>query len=172
MAVAVRLEGPRARLAVMNSSADAQSLRLQCRAFSLDGRCLADTTLEAEVPASSTHEVLHALPATDEPLMVELLALDRRGAEVARDCAWPEPFKFHHLGAARLNWRADAKGVMVSTDRPVKGLWLQAPGIQFKDNFIDLVPGEARHVSTGAAAPSSLHAMALDIAGHVVDLKR
>ncbi|MEK8031232.1 hypothetical protein AACH06_10430 [Ideonella sp. DXS29W] len=172
VAVAARIEGRQARLAVMNSAATPQPLRLQCRAFTLDGRCLADTTLEAQVSASATHEVLHTLPASDEPLMVELLALDAQGVEVARDCAWPEPFKFHHLGAARLSWRTDASGVLVSTDRPVKGLWLQAPGITFEDNFIDLVPGEARHVSTGAAAPSSLHAMALDIAGQVIDLKR
>jgi len=47
-------------------------------------------------------------------------------------------------------------------DRPVKGLWLQAEGLAFDDNFIDLVPGTPRQVAVQGDRPTVLQWQALD----------
>ena len=43
-------------------------------------------------------------------------------------------------------------GLKVSATAPVKGLWLQSEGLEFEDNFIDLVPGDVRHIAVRGAA--------------------
>ena len=173
VAVAARLEAGGIRLAVMNSAAEARALRLQLRVFTPDGRQLFDTSIEATAPASGTYETVNAWASTGEPVVAELRALDAAdGAELARDCAWAEPFKFHPWGGARIEIRAAEGGLVVQADRPVKGLWLQAAGVRFADNFIDLVPGEPRLVAVEGPPLSAVHVMALDHAGRVVDIGR
>jgi beta-mannosidase len=172
VAVAVRLESGGARLAVMNSAAEARAVELQLRVFALDGRGLLDTSIETTAPASSTFETVHALAALTEPVVAELRALADDGTELARDCAWAEPFKFHHLGGARIDVQATNEGLRLTADRPVKGLWLHAAGSRFSDNFIDLVPGEPRLVAVEGGPLSAVHVVALDHAGRLVDLTR
>jgi beta-mannosidase len=157
----------------MNSAAEARPIKLQLRVFSLAGHSLLDTTIDGVAPASATHEMLHALPALTEPVMAELRALDAAdGSELARDCAWAEPFKFHRLGGARIDAQLTDKGLRVEADLPVKGLWLHAPGARFADNFIDLVPGAPRLVAVEGPALTAVHVVALDHAGRVIDLAR
>lgn len=173
VAVAVRLEAGGARLAVMNSAAQARAVTLQLRVFTLGGRSLVEERIEATAPAAATFETLQALPALDEPVVAELRALDAGdGSEIARDCAWTEPFKFHPLGGARIDVRQEGAGLRVSADLPVKGLWLHAAGARFTDNFIDLVPGEPRLVVAEGQALSAVHVVALDHAGRVFDIER
>lgn len=163
VAVAVRLEAGQARLALMNGGTSARELRLALRVFAMDGRLLAEAHRAACVDAASNWEATQALPALDEPVVAELLALDASdGQELARDCAWTEPFRFYRLGAARLTAVADAQALLISADRPVKGLWLQADGVRFDDNFIDLVPGAPRRVTFTGLLPEALLAVALD----------
>ncbi len=50
----------------------------------------------------------------------------------------------------------------LQADRPVKGLWLQARGVSFADNFIDLMPGEPRWLDQKIAVPFFMEAVALD----------
>jgi beta-mannosidase len=173
VAVAARLEAGGVRLAMMNSAAEPRAIQLQLRVFSLSGRSLVDTGLECVAPASASFETLHPLASPSEPVVVELRALDLAdGTELARDCAWAEPFKFHRLGGARIEVRATDKGLQVEADLPVKGLWLQAPGVRFSDNFIDLVPGSPRLVTVKGQALPAIHVAALDHAGRVIDLAR
>jgi len=168
LAVAVRLEAGLARMAVMNGGLDACALTLQLRVFALDGRELASARIEQAVPAATSREATQPLPGWDEPVVAELCALAPDGAELARDCAWTEPFRFYRLGGARIDIGHDGQALLLGCDRPVKGLWLQ--GATLDDNFIDLVPGAPRRVAVAGALPKQLQVVALDHAGCVVRL--
>ncbi len=54
--------------------------------------------------------------------------------------------------------RAQA-GLLVSANRPVKGLWIQ--GVGLADNFIDLVPDAPRMLAVQGPLPSTLRCVAL-----------
>ncbi|MCE4540284.1 hypothetical protein LXT12_23820 [Pelomonas sp. P7] len=166
VAVAVRLEAGQARLAVMNGTTEALTPTLQLRVFALDGRQLASSRLALDVPASASAETTQALPLLGGPVVAELCALDAEGRELARDCAWTEPFRFYQLGGACIDIVRAGSALALSCDRPVKGLWLQ--GADLDDNFIDLVPGPARRIGVAGALPATLQAVALDHAGRTV----
>lgn len=173
LAAAVRLEPGRARLAVMNGGAAGCAVQLQLRVFAMDGRPLAEAVAGLDVAASASAETTLALPACDEPVVAELRVLDPQdGLELARDCAWTEPFRFYRLGDARLDIARDGQALLLGCDRPVKGLWLQADGAVLADNFIDLVPGAPRRVAVTGPLPNALQAVALDHAGRVITLQR
>ena len=164
VAVAVRLEPGLARLAVMNGGATARELSLHLRLFTLDGRLLAEVRSDAVAPAAGTVESTQPLLQVDEPVVAELRALDpASGDEVARDCAWTEPFRFYRLAGARVEVRVEPGLLRVRSDRPVKGLWLAGPGLDVADNFIDLVPGSERIIASRIALPQALTAVALDL---------
>jgi beta-mannosidase len=163
LAVALRLEAGQARLAVMNGGVDDVAPTLQLRVFTLDGRRLAGGEIVQRVPASASAETMLALPAFGGPVAAELRALDGQGRELARDCAWSEPFRCYRLGGATVTARADGGALLLGTDRPVKGLWLQADaGAALADNFIDLVPGAPRRVAVCGPLPQRLAAVAVD----------
>jgi beta-mannosidase len=172
LAVALRLEPGLARLALMNGERAGREFALNLRVFGIDGRLLFDTRLRQNVPTSSCVEITQALDAFEEPVVAELLALDARdGRELARDCAWTEPFKFYFLHGAELQIRVDGPALHVSCDRPVKGLCLQADGVSFADNFIDLVPGAPRRIEVRGRMLTTLEVVALDHPGHIVGLR-
>ena len=165
LAVALRLHAGHAVAAVMNGGAETASLRLQLRAWTLDGRRVFASLQSQRVGASTSVELELPLAAGDEPLVAELTALDDQGRELARDCAWPEPFRFHRLGGAQLLLRRDGDALRVEADRPLKGLWLEADGAPFDDNFIDLMPASPRRIAWRGAWPAHLRATALDHPG-------
>jgi len=168
LAVAVRLEPGQARLAVMNSAVQGRALALQLRVFAMDGRQLASTRVAQDVPAASCVETTQLLPDFAEPVVAELCALDADGRELARDCAWTEPFKFYRLGDARIDVAVDGSSLLLSADRPVKGLWLAGNGLAVDDNFVDLVPGVPRRIQYEIALPISLRVVALDHAARQI----
>ncbi|MFG6486149.1 hypothetical protein ACG04R_05660 [Roseateles sp. BYS78W] len=170
LAVAVRLEPGQTRLAVMNGSATACAVTLQLRVFAMDGRQLASTQAAQDVPAASCVEITQSLPGFAEPVVAELCALDADGRELARDCAWTEPFKFYRLGDARIDIAVDGQALLLATDRPVKGLWLAGNGLAPADNFIDLVPGAPRRIGHEIALPEVLSVVALDHAVRQINL--
>lgn len=170
MAVAVRLEAGQARLAVMNGTAAGCAVRLQLRLFTMDGRSLADSSADQQVPASSSVETTLPLPATDEPVVAEVCARDAQGRELARDCAWTEPFKFHSLAGARVAIEPHGQALRLSSDRPVKGLWLRHQGVALADNFMDLMPGTEYVVQSRIALPNEIQAVALDLPAWQIDL--
>lgn len=162
LAVAVRLAPGQARLATMNGSLQPVAATLQLRVFAMDGRQLAGARLAQPVPAGCSVEATQALPVFDEPVVAELCALDAHGQELARDCAWTEPFKFYRLGGARIDVAVDGQALLLRSDRPVKGLWLSGNGLRPADNFIDLVPGAARRIDCEIALPIVFQAVAMD----------
>jgi len=162
LAVALRLQPGAAVLAVMNASS-ARELRLALRVFGLSGRCVHEMQLDWHAAEASSTEQVVALPAFDEPVVGELRALGvGNDTELARDSAWPEPFKFHSFAGARPSVRLCGDALQISTDAPVKGLWLEAPGASFDDNFIDVMPGAPRTVAVQGAAPAAVRWTALD----------
>ena len=135
--------------------------------FALDGRLLVEHELLAEFSPNGCVELTQALPGFDEPVAAELCAFDARGAdELARDCAWTEPFKFHRLPEARITAAWEGTVLLLSTDKPVKGLWLQPSGVA--DNFVDLMPGMPRRVSVSGELPHRLEFRALDQSGSAI----
>lgn len=162
LAVALRLTPQGAQVAVMNATQQ-RELWLVLRLFSLDGRCLHESRLEVQALANASTELELPLPPFNEAVVGELRALGGDGlVEPARDCAWPEPFKFHPLAAAAPVFQRDGASLRMSCDVPVKGLWLEAPGTTFSDNFIDLMPGAPCSVALQGATPRSLRWTALD----------
>ena len=168
LAVAVRLEAGRARLATMNGGLQPVAATLRLRVFAMDGRQLAAASVAQPVPAGCSVEATQALPVFDEPVVAELCALDAQGRELARDCAWTEPFKFYRLGGAGIEIVADGRALLLRSDRPVKGLWLSGNGLRPVDNFIDLVPGEARRIECEIALPAILQVVAVDHAARQI----
>jgi beta-mannosidase len=162
LAVALRLEAGQARLAVMNGGLQAVAATLQLRVFAMDGRQLAAGSVAQPVPAACSVEVAQPLPVFDEPVVAELCALDAQGVELARDCAWTEPFRFYRLGGARIDVTVDGQALLLRSDRPVKGLWLSGSGLRPADNFVDLVPGAVRRIAHEIALPERISAVAVD----------
>jgi beta-mannosidase len=163
LAVAVRLEVGQARLCVMNGAAEGRVVTLQLRVFAMDGRQLASAHVAQQVPAVSCIETTHPLPAFDAPIVAELCALDAGdGHELARDCAWTEPFRFYRLGDARIDIAAASGVLRVSCDRPVKGVWFTGHGNSLSENFVDLVPGSSRQIKVEISLPKTIEATALD----------
>lgn len=161
LAAALRVDEQSATVAVMNAGA-ARQLQASLSLFSLAGACLLRREIALTAPANASTEQTVALPLFDQPVVAELLLLDASsGVELARDCAWPEPFKFHHFAAAP-SFRLDGMSLQISVSAPLKGLWLEAPGTRFGDNFIDLLPGAPRSVALQGTAPQSLRWTALD----------
>lgn len=172
LAVAVRLEAGGVRLAVMNGRSAAQALTWEVRVFGLSGALLAQAGGPLRAPANGTVAWVQALtwPA-DQPVVAELCVRDADGGdELARDCAWTEPFRFYRLGEAEVRLRVHAGALQVSADRPVKGLWLSAPGLHLADNFVDLVPGSERVLASEIALPMTVDAVALDLPAWQVTL--
>ncbi|RZL33774.1 MAG: glycoside hydrolase family 2 protein [Rubrivivax sp.] len=170
LAVAVRLEAGQARLAVMNGGANAVTLRLRLRVFAMDGRELASVEMPQDAQAACCVETVQPLSPVDEPVVAELCAFGADGMELARDCAWTEPFKFYRLGGARIDIAVDGRDLRLSCDRPVKGLWLAGHGLALSDNFIDLVPGAPRCIRSKIALPVSLQTVAVDHATRRIEL--
>jgi beta-mannosidase len=169
LAVALRVEAGVARVAVMNAVATCTP-KLVLRMLALDGRPLHEAQLTEPAPANTSTEHLLPLPAFDEPVVGELRAFDADGRESARDCAWPEPFRFHSFAAARPRFSLSGSMLHIDVDVPLKGLWLEAPGTQFGDNFIDLMPQARCSLALQGAPLRSLRWTALDHAATSLDL--
>lgn len=168
LAVALRLTPGNARVAVMNQG-PASRLRLQLRLFTLDGRPLHQQALDWSAAADTCAEHDLAVPASADPVVGELRAWTTVGHLCAQDWAWPEPFRFHTLAQAAPRFRWAGGALLIEAEVPVKGLWLQAPGTRFDDNFIDLMPDTPHTVPLQGAQPQRLHWVALDQAGGWAD---
>ena len=166
LAVALRLEPGSARLAVMNAR-QATHVRLELRLFSLGGRLLAEHALESDVPGDSTLEITQSLESIGETAVVGELVATLDGQEVSRDCAWPEPFKFHDFAPADLRLAVDGAGLVLEVDRPMKGVWLEAQGARFADNFLDLMPHAPRRVEFDVMPTRGVRVSALGCGTHV-----
>ena len=171
LAVAVRLETDALVLAACNGNVDPRVLELSVRVLALDGRCLFQQQQASLLPGSTSQETRLAYPGFAEPVVAELCAYDARdGSLLARDCAWTEPFKFYRLGTACIQVERCGSGLSLSTDIPVKGLWLQDGDATLADNFLDLLPGAPLTVPVRGDVPQRLKAWALDMGSFELDV--
>ncbi len=160
VAVALRLQHGSARVAVMNAR-EATHVQLRLRIHALDGRVLADHALEADVPAGSSIEITQSLASIAESDVVGEAVATIDGHEVSRDCAWPEPYRFHDFSQPGLRASLDGNGLVLQVERPMKGLWLEAPGTRFDDNFLDVMPHSPRRVQFDVAPTPGVRMTAL-----------
>lgn len=163
VSVAVRLAGRVAVGWVMSDRDTALPLHLSLTLHTLSGECVHEADLELSALANGSTEFQFALPANGVPLVARVRA-SSAGALVCSDTAWPEPYKFHTLAPAGLSvQRERATSTLVfSAERPAKGVWLQAPGMVFGDNFFDLVPGQAHRVAVQGDLSAPLSITSLD----------
>ncbi|KAF8244422.1 glycoside hydrolase [Wilcoxina mikolae CBS 423.85] len=111
------------------------------------GKLLSSETLlnDFSLPPNRTTELADILlPAAHLEVVVALYLLDPSGRHVARHISWPDPLKWVKVspdpGVGALLWRGK---VRVRAERPVKGLVvLGEEGWRWRDNGVDLVPGE------------------------------
>jgi beta-mannosidase len=160
LSVAVRQGAGGVRAWVMSSLAQDVSVALTVQLHDLPGGLQGQARMEVIARANSTTEVALGLSLPATPVVATVQLHD--GPQVlARDSAWPEPFRFQDLGDAGLEARREGPDWWLSVERPLKGLWLSAPGLQFTDNFIDLVPGAPVRVGCRGDASAPLTAVAL-----------
>ena len=160
LSVAVRQSPEGLRAWVMSSLPRDVPLALTVQLHDLQGELRGQAHTELVVVANGTTEAPVRLDLPGSPVVASVQLLD--GAQVlARDSAWPEPFRFHDLAQAELTAHREGPAWCFSVQRPLKGLWLSAPGVQFDDNFIDLVPGTQVRVGFRGDASSPTTAVAL-----------
>ncbi|KQW45829.1 MULTISPECIES: glycoside hydrolase family 2 protein [unclassified Roseateles] len=160
IAVAARQTSDGLRVWVMSSLPDELPAALTVQLHDLQGQLQGQTQTELIVRPNGTTEALLKLDLP--PTHVVVTAQLRNGDDVlARDSAWPEPFRFRDLPDAGLLAQRDGNAWLFSVQRPLKGLWLSAPGVQFADNFIDLIPGAPVRVGIRGDASALTSAVAL-----------
>lgn len=165
LAVALRQEKNSLRFTVMNAGST-RELTLRFKTFDLQGNCRFEQTLGWTADNDVSADGWIALPDSDITVVAEVIATDARtNSEISRDCAWPEPFKFQDFSLASVGFHRSDCGLKVSATAPVKGLWLQSEGLEFEDNFIDLVPGDVRHIAVRGARQGPVVWSALDQPG-------
>ncbi|KAG6900940.1 hypothetical protein C0993_004377 [Termitomyces sp. T159_Od127] len=82
-------------------------------------------------------------------LIVSARLIDENGQILSRYSNWPEPFKFikfptrEELGL-KITVSADGESVLLSTNKPVKGIVLDVEGhdVKWSDQAIDLIPDD------------------------------
>lgn len=155
----------------MHAGAQPLAVQARWRLHTADGDTVDDVTTGVTLAANATTELVpppswSAEP--DRPLVASLVLADTAGGTVARAHAWPEPYRWHRFPDPGLQIATDADGcVTVQAERPAKGVWLElpeVPGARFEDNFLDLLPGEARRlrVSGIAGKPGAIIATCLN----------
>jgi beta-mannosidase len=145
LAIAVRVVGSEARCWIA-SSADAVAATIRLRRFLLDGTALQEMAADLRAAGNASTDHVFELAADARAVVVEA-SLWVGGRCVARDHAWPEPYRFHRLFDRGITVQRVAGGVVLCAARPAKGVWLSGSGVNFSDNFIDLMPGERVTVS-------------------------
>ncbi|KAF4620078.1 hypothetical protein D9613_005220 [Agrocybe pediades] len=104
---------------------------------------------KGKVPGQPDRKKLSDVPKT---IVVSARLLDGQTV-LGRYANWPEPFKYIHFPSAdelglKVALREDGESVTLSTNKPVKGIVLDAEGeeVKWSDQAIDLVPGDPQTV--------------------------
>ena len=94
---------------------------------------------------------------------ITTLTLDGPGGLQAQASAWPEPYRWHRFPAPQIAWQTDGPTMLVlQAVRPAKGVWLEADGVRFADNFVDLLPGVPCHIAFEGALGAGLRITCLN----------
>jgi beta-mannosidase len=164
LAIDLALDGT---ISVVNGTTDLVDTTLNIQVFDLTGACLHEESRDVTLLPSRAAEQGRfdtAQPVTHVFLINKQGQVTARGtfwAGRAKDYAYPDPgFK-----VARI----DADTLRISVDRPARGVFIQAQGLdaQWSDNMIDLLPGDPQTLT----APGVGHAaLTLQSVGHTVRL--
>lgn len=160
VSVAVRQGSEGLRVWAASSQTSEAALTLSLQLHDLQGEVLDQAQRPLVVLANGTTEVALTVALPKVPVVATVRLLD--GARVvAADSAWPEPYRFRDFPDAELQALRDGAAWWFSVRRPLKGLWLSAPGVRFDDNFLDLVPGAPVRVGYQGDASAPVTAVGL-----------
>ncbi|KAJ6599110.1 glycoside hydrolase family 2 protein [Mycena vulgaris] len=145
-----------------NSTLSDKKATLEVTSFDLHSDCWRDKWSEEIVLKANSSTELHkgVLPGqsirtknsqTPKAIIVSARLLGDNGEVLARYSNWPEPFKFINFPAdtqVKASVSSDGESVTLSTNRPVKGIVIDAegPDIRWSDQGIDLVPDDPQTV--------------------------
>ncbi len=149
LACALRVDGGIVSAWAVNGRTGTVSVHAQWRVHALDGALLAEQAGTVELGANASVELAppSALATFETSTQVLSLVLTAADGSAARASAWPEPFRFTRFPDPRVEAVAGTDGTLVLiAPRPAKGVWLAAPGAQFDENFVDLMPGQPLRV--------------------------
>ncbi|KAG6861004.1 hypothetical protein C0995_005024 [Termitomyces sp. Mi166 len=146
-----------------NSTLAKKKAKLEVITFDLHSNWREITSMDVVLaPNASTELFKGNLPgqpvrtkASEVPrvLIVSARLIDPNGEVLGRYSNWPEPFKFikfpevKELGL-KVTVGADGESVVLSTNKPVKGIVLDVEGddVKWNDQAIDLVPGDPQTI--------------------------
>ncbi|HEU4741816.1 MAG TPA: glycoside hydrolase family 2 protein [Meiothermus sp.] len=135
---------PEGEVWAVNGTPQARTLDLELSAFSLDGERLATERKRVVLEPNATTELGRwELPGQ----VVGAARLLEGEGVVARATRWPEPFKYHRFPDPGLSLeQLGDDEFRLSVQRPAKGVVLEAEGVRWSDNFLDLLPGDPQTV--------------------------
>ncbi len=112
---------------------------LEIRVFDLQGQAIETTSRPVQLPANASTELGTVAPML-EPQIIQVRLLQNNKV-IARDSFFPEPYvKFQFPNAKISIERLDQHRLKISTDKPVKAVWLETD--QISDNMLDLMPND------------------------------
>lgn len=130
---------------VANASTDTHKLRIRVRFISIESGREVQEAIEQTVEAkpTGTTEVVTGPTPEAEPTVVVSEVFDSDGHLVSHDVDWPQPLK--HLTFPNRGLKIEVskpEELIVSTDKPVKGLFFTNDKVEWSDNGLDVVPGQ------------------------------
>jgi beta-mannosidase len=164
ISVALRVSGTQASGWISSDRSHSQTLHLKLFAFALSGETLYQDSQDLSAIANGCTNFEFLLPDFGQPVVGQVTA-HAYGKLLASDTAWPEPFRFHHFASGGLSVISDpASGTLtLQSQHPVKGIWLAAPGMEFSDNFLDLMPGQDVQVKVYGDISATISISALNL---------
>jgi beta-mannosidase len=145
-AVGVRLDETGAQAWACSEALQDVPARAIWRLWRLSGERVDEQESRVVVRANGTTELTAPptwLRAGEHSYVGELIVQSDDGVFQARAQAWPEPLRWHRVAEPGLRLeRLSPDQWQVATERPAKGVWLEAPGLVFSDNFLDVMPGD------------------------------
>jgi beta-mannosidase len=169
LAVALRQEGAEWSAWAVHSGGEALAATALWQQHDLAGALRSEQRSSVTLVANGCTEL--AVPAEwaarcggdegaddDTPLLATVsVSVVGDAAPTARAQAWPEPYRWHRFPDPQIDLQVLAgegggtHTLQLQALRPAKGVWIDAPHATLADNFVDLLPGEVRHIAaTGA----------------------
>ena len=101
-----------------------------------------------QLPKNQSIELVDVLMPKPAETVIFVARLFKHNRVVARYFDWPQPLKHLDLAKADIEMRLEGEMVHLFAALPVKGLVLDADDdeVDFDDNCVDLVPGDAQTV--------------------------
>jgi len=145
-----------------NSTLVDKKATLEVTSFDLHSDCWRDKWSQEVVLKANSSTELHKglLPGqpirtkasqTPKTIIVSSRLLDDNKEVLARYSNWPEPFKFINFPVdteVKASLSSDGESITLSTNRPVKGIVIDAegPDVKWSDQGIDLVPDDPQTI--------------------------